>query len=132
MEPSDEEVGLHLLIQADPLVSELSQVALPLQEHEYLHQVTHVRNQDGSITKRSHQSSPYRFLVLYCGTGSVEAMLLKLFPNAEITALDIDPRSSATMLCDVREWVDHPDGMRQYAPRWAFSCNLGLSTVHAV
>ena len=91
-------------------------MAQPIRIHEHIHRITHVRNHDGSIEKRVHRNSPYRFLVLYCGTGSVEATMASIFPNAQIISLDIDPRSSASIVCDVREWVTHPEGMRQYDP----------------
>ena len=116
VEPSDEEVGLKLLLPRASQPQDLQQLTQPLYTHEKLMKITHVRNQDGSIDRRRHTNSPYRFLVLYCGTGSVEASMKKLFPNAEIVALDLDPRSSATILCDVRDWVKNPEGMKSHPP----------------
>ena len=116
VEPSDEEVGLRLLLPSNQSISGLEQLAQPIRIHEHLHRITHVRAPSGLVEKRVHYNSPYRFLVLYCGTGSVEATMKTLFPNAEIISLDIDPRSAATAVCDVREWVIHPEGMKQYAP----------------
>ena len=115
-EPSDKEVGLKLLLPLESPIPKLEQMAQPIRIHEHIHRITHVRNHDGSIEKRVHRNSPYRFLVLYCGTGSVEATMASIFPNAQIISLDIDPRSSASIVCDVREWVAHPEGMRQYDP----------------
>jgi hypothetical protein len=116
VEPSEEEVGLKLLIPQISQSNDLRQLTQPLYDHEKLRKITHVRNQDGSIARRKHANSPYRFLVLYCGTGSVEATMKELFPNSEVVALDLDPRSSATILCDVRKWVMDKEGMRLYPP----------------
>ena len=68
------------------------------------------------ISRRSHRNAPYRFLVLYSGTGSVEKVLRELFPNADILSIDIDPKSNASLVCDVRDWAKHGHGLNSYSP----------------
>ena len=46
-----------------------------------------------------------RALVLFCGSGSVEKALADIDPNIEIVAIDVDPKSKATRLQDVREFA---------------------------
>lgn len=43
-----------------------------------------------------------RVLVLFSGTGSVEKVVKKLFPTATIISVDIDPKSKATCVQDIR------------------------------
>ena len=51
------------------------------------------------------RSATYRALVLFSGSGSVEEALRYRFPDIEIVAVDIDPKSSATRVCDIRQFV---------------------------
>eukprot|EP00976_Prorocentrum_cordatum_P066833 1178477-Prorocentrum_minimum.AAC.1 len=46
-----------------------------------------------------------RALVLFSGSGSVERALQQRFPRIRITSLDIDPKSAATQICDIRQFV---------------------------
>ena len=46
-----------------------------------------------------------RVLVLFCGQGAVEAEILTRNPTAEITSLDWDPKSAATHITDIKEFV---------------------------
>ena len=83
--------------------------------HEDAEAVYNVR-QGHSHLCSSHRSRRYRFLVLFSGTGSVEHMLMKQFPNAKIVSLDVDPCSAATHVCDIRHWVDSLEGGMQVYP----------------
>ena len=45
-----------------------------------------------------------RILDLCCGTKSMARAIRRMFPNAKIITLDIDPRFDPTILVDIREW----------------------------
>ena len=49
--------------------------------------------------------TPVKALVLFSGSGSVEEALRQRFPGIEIVAVDIDPKSSANRVCDIRQFV---------------------------
>ena len=53
---------------------------------------------DRAVGRRKHM----RALVLFSGSGSVEQHLFQTFPHIEVTALDTDPKSSATYKRDVK------------------------------
>ena len=52
---------------------------------------------DKAIGRRKRMKA----LVLYCGSGSVEKQLFKMFPEIDITALDTDTKSSASYFQDI-------------------------------
>ena len=85
-------------------------------EYRHVRRVTHVRDHYQTISRRTHRNAPYKFLVLYSGTGSVEKVLHELFPNADILSIDIDPKSNASLICDVRSWAEDPYGLSSYSP----------------
>lgn len=45
-----------------------------------------------------------RILDLCCGTKSMTRAIRRMFPNAKIITLDIDPKFAPTILADIREW----------------------------
>ena len=56
-----------------------------------------------------------RALVLFCGSGSVEQALRLVDPEMEIVAIDLDPRSTATLIQDIQQFAltdlfDYPAG----------------------
>ena len=55
-----------------------------------------------------------RALVLFSGSGSVEQALRHLHPDIQIVSLDNDPKSAATRIVDIREFVRAE--MFQYPP----------------
>ena len=61
--------------------------------------------------------------MLFHGTGSVEKAILKEFPQAEITTVDLNEKWKPTHCCDILDWVGMDRGtcasspMRTYAPR---------------
>lgn len=61
-----------------------------------------------SLSLASHQvrprRRPLRALEICCGGKSFTRQILKMFPNAEVYTLDIDPRYSPDFLNDVRVW----------------------------
>ena len=60
------------------------------------------------------QNPVRRALVLFCGSGSVERVLEQIYPDIQIVALDIDPKSAATRVCDIKQFVQA--AMFEYPP----------------
>ena len=70
----------------------------------------------GATTPWQDTSKPFRVLVLYSGTGSVEKTLLETYPNAVAVSVDVNPTFHATHCCTVRQWMEMEGGMNAYAP----------------
>ena len=70
----------------------------------------------GATTPWRDASKPFRILVLYSGTGSVEKTLLATYPNAVAVSVDVNPAFHATHCCTVRQWMEMEGGMNAYAP----------------
>ena len=89
--------------------------------HEYQQntQPVYILDDDIRLMRISSDQRHIRVLVLFNGTGSVEKELLRIFPNADIVTVDMDPRSNATHQCSIESWI-HPvsGGINQYEPHY--------------
>jgi hypothetical protein len=61
-----------------------------------------------------------KVLVLFSGTGSVEAAISRRFPKAHAITLDLDPKWQAIHCCDILDWASEGEGkggtMVDYGP----------------
>jgi hypothetical protein len=59
----------------------------------------------GKLVKLTSSDRPLKVLVLFSGTGSVEAAISRRFPKAQVITLDLDPKWQAIHCCDIVDWV---------------------------
>lgn len=63
---------------------------------------------------RGGEQPRYKFLVLFSGTGSVEKLLHRLYPNCEIVTVDNDPSFHPTHCVDIENWADGSHSINNY------------------
>ena len=104
-QPGDASHGLTVLDQICALQESVRQKV-----HEYLEEVP------GCVTPWCQSEKPFRMLVLFSGTGSVEKAVTEVFPNAIAVSVDVDPQFTPTHCCTVRQWMELAGGMESYPP----------------
>jgi hypothetical protein len=84
------------------------------EEHE---KVTHCIDEHGQLRRIQSEHRQLKFLVLFCGTGSVEKAIAAKYKGALIISLDNLPKWGPTHCCDIRNWVKRGEGsMYDYPP----------------
>ena len=74
---------------------------------------------DSQVVRRGEKPPRYKFLVLFSGTGSVEKVLHRLYPDCEIITVDSDPAFHATHCVSINDWANPryiSNNYTQYAP----------------
>ena len=59
---------------------------------------------------------PFRILVLFSGTGSVERAVNDCYPQSIAVSIDSNPAFRSTHCCTVRQWMEMEGGMEYYQP----------------
>jgi hypothetical protein len=91
--------------------------ALKLQRYEEEDKVTHYVDPHGQLCRLQPSQRQLKFLVLFCGTGSVEKAIGDKYKNALIVSLDNQPKWEPTHCCDIQDWVQRGEGsMYDYPP----------------
>jgi hypothetical protein len=85
--------------------------------YEENERIMHSIDAQGQVCRLQPQHQHLKFLVLFCGTGSVEKAIASRYQGAEIISLDIQAKWEPTHLCDILEWVAPGEGtMHDYPP----------------
>jgi hypothetical protein len=79
--------------------------------------VAYMISAEGQLRSLQPERRSLKFLVLFCGTGSVERVIRSQYREAEIISLDIDAKWKPMHVCDILDWVAPGEGtMYDYAP----------------
>jgi hypothetical protein len=85
--------------------------------YEENEKITHWLDPQGQLRRIDSQHRQLKFLVLFCGTGSVEKAIESKYKGAEIVSLDNQPKWEPTHCCDIQDWVQQGEGsMYDYSP----------------
>jgi hypothetical protein len=98
-------------------VADRVQGAAQLVKYEEEEKITHYLDAKDQLCRIHPQSRKLKFLVLFCGTGSVERAIAAKYKEALIVSLDNQPKWKPTHCCDIQDWVKKGDGsMYDYPP----------------
>jgi hypothetical protein len=65
---------------------------------------------EGKLVDLTASDRVLKVLVLFSGTGTVEASISRRFPKAHVITLDLDPKWQAIHCCDILDWVSEREG----------------------
>ena len=100
------EVGAHWIETLDSICAMRETVQTKVQQY--------LETEDECTTPWCHSHKPFRILVLFSGTGSVEQAVTAKFPHAVTVSVDMSPHFRPTHACTIRQWMEMAGGMESY------------------